>query len=102
MGVDGPKEVALTDSTTMGLAILYSGLKVRPDQEILTSVHDHPTATLKALRHREQRSGTKVVTVRLYENSAKATADEIVGNVVRTSRPARACSRSRGCTRARE
>jgi len=87
MGVDGPKEVALTDSTTMGLAILYSGLKVRPDQEILTSVHDHPTATLKALRHREQRSGTKVVNVRLYEKSAKATADEIVGNVVRSITP---------------
>ena len=87
MGVDGPKEIALTDSTTMGLAILYSGLKVRPDQEILTSVHDHPWATVQALQHREQRSGTKVRTVPLYQDSAKATVDEIVSNVVRNITP---------------
>ncbi len=86
MGVDG-KDIALTDSTTMGLAVLYSGLKVRPDQEILTSTHDHPAATVAALRLREQRSGTKVVTVPLYADSAKATVDEIVGNVVKNLTP---------------
>jgi isopenicillin-N epimerase len=87
MGVDGKKEIALTDSTTMGLAILYSGLKVRPEQEILTSIHDHPTATVRALQYREQRSGTKVVTVPMYHESAKASVDEIVGNVVRNITP---------------
>jgi selenocysteine lyase/cysteine desulfurase len=86
-GVDGKREIALTGSTTMGLAVLYSGLTVRPDQEILTSTHDHPAATVAALRFRQQRSGTKVVTVPLYADSAKATADEIVDNVAKNVGP---------------
>src|SRR5438105_3992739 len=35
-----PGEIALTDSTTMGLGLLYNGLQVRADQELLTSEHD--------------------------------------------------------------
>src|SRR5262249_20929320 len=37
LGVDGKNEIALTDSTTQGLATLYAGLKLREGQEILTS-----------------------------------------------------------------
>ena len=40
LGVD-PADIALTDSTTMGLGLLYSGLKLRANQEILTTTHDH-------------------------------------------------------------
>ncbi len=87
LGVDGKTEIALTDSTTMGLSILYTGLKVSADQEILTSTHDHPAATISALRLRGERSGTKITTVPLYADSAKATADEIVGNVVKNIKP---------------
>src|SRR5262249_50545172 len=36
-----PTDIALTDSTTMGLGLLYSGLRLRADQEILTTTHDH-------------------------------------------------------------
>src|SRR5687768_2972558 len=36
-----PEEVALTDSTTMGLATLYSGLSLNEGDEILTTTHDH-------------------------------------------------------------
>src|SRR5947207_2887443 len=32
-----PRDIALTDSTTMGLSLLYTGLVLRPDQEILTT-----------------------------------------------------------------
>src|SRR2546423_3570135 len=35
-----PDEIALTDNTTMGLALLYGGLVLRPGQEVLTTVHD--------------------------------------------------------------
>jgi selenocysteine lyase/cysteine desulfurase len=35
-----PTDIALTDSTTMGLCLLYSGLQLRPDQELLTTMHD--------------------------------------------------------------
>jgi selenocysteine lyase/cysteine desulfurase len=87
MGVADPSEIVLTGSTTMGLAILYSGLKIRVDQEVLTSTHDHPWATERALALRKERDGTKVVTVPLYADSAKATVDEIVGNVTKSLTP---------------
>ena len=36
-----PDDIALTDSTTMALAVLYGGLPLRPGQEVLTTTHDH-------------------------------------------------------------
>lgn len=36
-----PEQIALTGSTSEGLAMIYGGLHVRPDQEILTTVHEH-------------------------------------------------------------
>lgn len=87
LGVDGKTEIALTDSTTMGLSILYTGLKVSADQEILTSTHDHPAATIAALALRQQRSGTKITTVPLYADSFKATEAEIVDNIVKNIKP---------------
>jgi selenocysteine lyase/cysteine desulfurase len=36
-----PEEIALTGSTTMGLALVYNGLRLRPGQEILATTHDH-------------------------------------------------------------
>jgi isopenicillin-N epimerase len=36
-----PTEIALTDSTTMGLGLLYGSLTLREGQEILTILHDH-------------------------------------------------------------
>src|SRR4051812_29518092 len=33
-------EIALTDSTTMGLALLYGGLRLQQDDEVLTTAHD--------------------------------------------------------------
>src|SRR6185295_16365400 len=56
LGVD-PTEIALTDSTTMGLGLLYGGLTLREGQEILTTLHDH-YATETSLRLRAERTGT--------------------------------------------
>ena len=36
-----PDEVALTDSTTQGLALIYNGLTLKPGDEVLTTTHDH-------------------------------------------------------------
>jgi selenocysteine lyase/cysteine desulfurase len=87
LGVKGTEEVALTDSTTMGLAMLYTGLVLREGQEILTSTHDHPAATVASLRLRNARTGTKVNTVPLYANSAAVSVDEVVSNVERNLTP---------------
>ena len=44
-----PDELALTDSTTMGLGLLYGGLRLPAGAEILTTTHDF-FATHEALR----------------------------------------------------
>ena len=59
LGAD-PTDIALTDSTTMGLGLLYGGLALRNGQEILTTTHDH-YSTETALRLRAERTGTKFV-----------------------------------------
>jgi selenocysteine lyase/cysteine desulfurase len=66
-------EVALTDSTTMGLGLLYARLALRPQDEVLTTEHDF-YATHEALRL----SGARVRRVRLYDDSRAASVDEIV------------------------
>lgn len=86
LGVEGEAEIALTDSTTMGLGLLYSSLKLRADQEILTSEHDH-YATHQSLRFRAARSGSPFREIRLYKDSASASVDEIVSAVARGLTP---------------
>ncbi len=73
MGVR-PEEIALTDSTTMGLAILYSGLPLQPGDEVITTAHDH-YSTHESLRFATQRTGASVRRVQLYDEGAQATAD---------------------------
>lgn len=72
-----PEEIALTDSTTMGLAMLYSGLKLTSAHEILTTTHDH-YSTEKALEYAVARSGASIKRVSLYNDPAKASVDEMV------------------------
>jgi selenocysteine lyase/cysteine desulfurase len=67
-----PEEIALTDSTTMGLSILYSGLPLAPGDEVLTTTHDH-YVTHEALRLATLRAGASLRKVALYERAAEAT-----------------------------
>lgn len=76
-----PEDVALTDSTTMGLGLLYGGLAIRPGQEILTTEHDF-YSTHESLRLRAQRDEVKLRRVRLYDEPAQASEDEIVSRLV--------------------
>src|SRR5882672_8124650 len=48
-----PDDIALTDSTTMGLATLYGSIKLGEGQEILTTTHDH-YATWRTLELRAE------------------------------------------------
>ncbi|MER7456727.1 aminotransferase class V-fold PLP-dependent enzyme [Micromonospora sp. NPDC126480] len=75
-----PDQVALTDSTTMGLGLLYTAVRLRPGDEILTTEHDF-YATHEALRLRAERDGVAVRRVRLYRDPAVTTVDEIVGSL---------------------
>ena len=73
-----PGEVALTDSTTMGLGLLYAGLDLGPDDEVLTTEHDF-YATHEALRL----SGARTRRVRLYDDPRRVSVDEIVDRLRR-------------------
>jgi selenocysteine lyase/cysteine desulfurase len=79
MGVD-PAHVALTDSTTMGLGLVYGTIDLAPGQDVVTTVHDH-YSTQMALRHRAERTGAAVREIALYDEPARASAEEIVGRI---------------------
>src|SRR5688572_225864 len=73
----GPDDVAMTDSTTMGLGCVYGGLLLRPGDDILTTTHDHIVTTV-ALQNGARRHGATVRQVALYDGPEEATADRIV------------------------
>ena len=68
-------QLAFTDSTTMGLGLVYSGL-LEPGDEVVTTTHDH-YATYEALRL----AGARIDRVALYDDPAKATTDEMLSRL---------------------
>lgn len=76
LGVPG-SAVALTDSTTMGVGLVYNALRLKPEQEILLAEENY-YVTDEAVRLAALRSGASVRRVRLHEDSAAASEDEIV------------------------
>jgi selenocysteine lyase/cysteine desulfurase len=85
LGVD-PTEIALTDSTTMGLGLLYGGLALNRGQEILTTTHDH-YSTETSLRLRAERTGATVRRIPLYEDLRRVTRESLVDTLVKAVRP---------------
>lgn len=84
LGVNGD-DLAFTDSTTMGLGLVYSGFGLKPGQEILTDTRDHIVTTIAATYGAEQ-SGGSLRQEPLYADPAKVTADEVAANVRRSLR----------------
>jgi selenocysteine lyase/cysteine desulfurase len=81
-----PNEIALTSSTTMGLALVYNGLSLKPGQEILTTTHDfYPHH--ESIRLAVNKWGGSMRKVALYEASATASADQMVGRLIAAIRP---------------
>jgi selenocysteine lyase/cysteine desulfurase len=81
-----PALIALTDSTTMGLALVYNGLAIRPDQEILTTEHEHGSSKF-SLELRAQRTGCPMRTISLYDDPATVDAAGLVRALVDQIRP---------------
>ena len=85
MSVDGDS-LAMTDSTTMGLGLVYTGLKLERGQEILTDTHDH-IVTRVATDYAAERTGATVRRVSLYDDPRTADADAIVQRLAAALRP---------------
>ena len=85
LGVD-PTEIALTDSTTMGLGLLYGGLMLNRDQEILTTTHDH-YSTETSLQLRAEHTGATLRRIALYEDLRRVSQESLVETLVKAIRP---------------
>jgi selenocysteine lyase/cysteine desulfurase len=76
-----PALIALTDSTTMGLGVVYGAARLEAGDELVTSVHDF-YATQEAMRFAAARTGAAVRIVRLYDKPGAARRDELVERVI--------------------
>jgi selenocysteine lyase/cysteine desulfurase len=80
-------DLAMTDSTTQGVGVVYGGLRLQPGQELLTTTHDHLVTHL-ALEYRATRTQNPVRKVSLYDDPPSATTDEIVARLTKAITPA--------------
>jgi selenocysteine lyase/cysteine desulfurase len=85
-----PEQVALTDSTTMGLGLVYARLRLEPGDEVVTTEHEF-YATHEALRLREALDSVTVRRIRLYDEPESASRDAIVGTVAESLGPRTRC-----------
>ncbi len=86
LGMADPNMIALTDSTTMGLGTIYTGLNIHQGQEILTSEQNYYSQQ-EAVKRACERTGATFREVKLYDDLARVTAEEMVGNLLREVRP---------------
>ncbi|PZE21720.1 aminotransferase class V-fold PLP-dependent enzyme [Paenibacillus xerothermodurans] len=84
--MEHPDHIALTDSTTMGLGLVYTGLMMKPGQEILTTEHDHYSHQ-EAIRLACERAGSQHRQISLFKDLKTATEDEMVDALIREVRP---------------
>lgn len=80
------EEVALTNSTTMGLALVYQGLPLKAGQEILTTAHDH-FVHHEAIRLAAARTGAKVKKIALFDDFDSISEAELVERIKKAVTP---------------
>jgi selenocysteine lyase/cysteine desulfurase len=85
-----PEQVALTDSTTMGLGLVYARLRLEPGDEVVTTEHEF-YATHEALRLRQALDGVTVRRIRLYDEPESASRDAMVAEVAAALGPRTRC-----------
>ena len=79
-------DIALTDSTTMGLGLLYGSLTLTQGQEILTTIHDHYSTDM-SLRLRAERTGATVRRIALYDDLRHISREKLVETLAKAVRP---------------
>ncbi|RZJ18650.1 MAG: aminotransferase class V-fold PLP-dependent enzyme [Brevundimonas sp.] len=80
-------DIALTDSTTSAVALVYNGLKLQPGDEILTVTQDY-YVTHEAARHTAAKRGATVRKISIHDGPARnADMDQMVDRVIGAIRP---------------
>ena len=74
------QDIALTQNTTTGLALLYHGLPLREGDEILTTTHDHYVHH-ESIRLATGRCGATWRKIPLFDSYNSISSDEIAGRV---------------------
>jgi isopenicillin-N epimerase len=75
-----PQDIALTQNTTTGLALLYHGLPLREGDEILTTTHDHYVHH-ESIRLATGRCGATWHKIPLFDSYDSISPDEIAQRV---------------------
>lgn len=75
-----PRGFALTDSTTMGLSMLYCGFDLKEGDDVLTTTHGHYSSET-SLKLATSKSGATLRQIDLFENPATVTKAEIIDNL---------------------
>src|SRR4051794_15682392 len=86
LGVNA-SDIALTDSTTMGVGLVYNGLHLTPEQEILSTEQDY-YVTHESIRLAGKRTGAKVRRISLYDRIEGITEEQIVDRISKAITPA--------------
>jgi isopenicillin-N epimerase len=81
-----PEQICLTANTTTGLALVYHGLRIRSDQEILTTEHEHYSHH-ESMRYAAERNGCRIRYVPLYEQAAAARPADMADRIARGITP---------------
>lgn len=77
-----PNEVAITNSTTMGLSLVYQGLLLKAGQEILTTTHDH-FVHHEAVRLAAELAGASMKKIALFDDIKNVSEQDIVGRITK-------------------
>nr|QQZ50877.1 aminotransferase class V-fold PLP-dependent enzyme [Phenylobacterium glaciei] len=75
------ENVALCESTTSGIGLLYNGIGLRYGQEVLTTIHDY-YVTHESLRLAALRGGGTVRKISLFDQVETVTVEQIVGRII--------------------
>jgi isopenicillin-N epimerase len=75
-----PQDIALTQNTTTGLALIYHGLPLREGDEILTTTHDHYVHH-ESIRLATSRCGATWRKIPLFDSYDSISPDEIAERI---------------------
>ncbi|HUP44163.1 MAG TPA: aminotransferase class V-fold PLP-dependent enzyme [Thermoanaerobaculia bacterium] len=73
-------DIALTQNTTTGLALLYQGLRLNAGDEVLTTTHDHYVHH-EAIRLAVERAGASWRRIPLFDSYDAVSADQIADRI---------------------
>src|SRR5262245_18481108 len=84
------QDIALTQNTTTGLALLYHGLPLGEGDEILTTTHDHYVHH-ESIRMATGRCGATWRKIPLFHSYNSISPDAIAGRIHKAIGPDRIC-----------